>query len=233
MPVTAKLAARRRQSRERDATTTRGAILDAAERRLIEGGPDAVRLEKIATDAGVSHPAILHHFGSREGLVEAMVVNALRRFQQQILEGWPSTKEPDVEGTFERFYEVASRRGIARMLAGLILMGRDFGATNPAIFRPAAERLHMGRVRRAVREGKKAPRLEDSLFAASFLMILVLGDSLFGNRVRRAIRLRSNDSAERFRRWLIKLVERMSQGWIDASGADFISRQTRKQTKFE
>lgn len=197
--------------RPRDAASTRSAILRAAEQRLIDGGPEAIRLEKIAADAGVSHPAILHHFGSREGLVEAMVLDGLRRLQEQILEGWPSTKEPDVEGTFERFYEIASRHGVARILAGLILMGRDFGAMAPDVFRPAAERLHAGRVRRAQRDGKRMPELEDSLFAATFLVILVLGDSLFGDSVRRAIGLRSKDSAANFRRWLIKVVERMSQ----------------------
>lgn len=197
--------------RPRDAASTRSAILRAAEQRLIDGGPEAIRLEKIAADAGVSHPAILHHFGSREGLVEAMVLDGLRRLQEQILEGWPSTKEPDVEGTFERFYEIASRHGVARILAGLILMGRDFGAMAPDVFRPAAERLHAGRVRRAQRAGMRMPDLEDSLFAATFLVILVLGDSLFGDSVRRAIGLRSKDSAANFRRWLIKVVERMSQ----------------------
>lgn len=197
--------------RPRDAASTRSAILRAAEQRLIDGGPEAIRLEKIAADAGVSHPAILHHFGSREGLVEAMVLDGLRRLQEQILEGWPSTKEPDVEGTFERFYEIASRHGVARILAGLILMGRHFGAMAPDVFRPAAERLHAGRVRRAQRDGTRMPELEDSLFAATFLVILVLGDSLFGDSVRRAIGLRSKDSAANFRRWLIKVVERMSQ----------------------
>lgn len=197
--------------RPRDAASTRSAILRAAEQRLIDGGPEAIRLEKIAADAGVSHPAILHHFGSREGLVEAMVLDGLRRLQEQILEGWPSTKEPDVEGTFERFYEIASRHGVARILAGLILMGRDFGAMAPDVIRPAAERLHAGRVRRAQRDGTRMPELEDSLFAATFLVILVLGDSLFGDSVRRAIGLRSKDSAANFRRWLIKVVERMSR----------------------
>ena len=190
---------------------TRAAILDAAERRLIAGGPDAIRLEKIAADVGVSHPAILHHFKSREGLVEAMVLNGLKRFQAQVLEGWPSAKEPDIEGTFERFYEIASRRGVARMLAGLILMRRDVEALRADVLRPAAERLHAGRVRRAQRDKRAMPELEDSMFIATFLMIIVLGDSLFGTSVRRALGLHSRDSAQRFRRWLVKAVESMGR----------------------
>jgi AcrR family transcriptional regulator len=202
-------APKSRRIRRRDVAETRAAILDAAERRLIDGGPDAVRLEKIAADVGVSHPAILHHFKSREGLVEAMVLNGLKRFQSQVLEGWPSAKEPDIEGTFERFYEIASRRGVARMLAGLILMRRDFGALGPDVLRPAAERLHAGRLRRAQRDGTSSPELEDSMFIATFLTIIVLGDSLFGTSVRRALGLQSKDSTRRFRRWLVKVIEAM------------------------
>ena len=204
-------ARRSRAPRRRDLAETRAAILDAAEQRLIAGGPDAIRLEKIAADVGLSHPAILHHFKSREGLVQAMVLNGLRRFQSQILEGWPSAKEPDIEGTFARFYEIASRRGVARMLAGLILMRRDADALRPDVLRPAAERMHAGRVRRAERDGTPMPELEDSMSVAAFLMIIVLGDSLFGTSTRRALGLHSKDSAQRFRRWLVKAVESMGR----------------------
>jgi AcrR family transcriptional regulator len=190
---------------------TRAAILEAAERRLITGGPEAIRLEKIAADVGVSHQAILHHFGSRDGLVEAMVLNGLGKLQARVLAGWPSAKEPDIEGTFQRFYEIASHRGVARMLAGLILMGRDFAALGPDVLRPAAERLHAGRLRRTLRDNSDVPDLEDSMFVATFLMIIVLGDSLFGASIRRAVGLHSKDSTQRFRRWLVKVVERMGR----------------------
>jgi len=196
--------------RRRSAAETRAAILEAAERRLLGGGPEAIRLQEIAADAGISHPAILHHFGSREGLVEAMILSGIARLQAQFLEGWPSAKEPDIEGVLERFYEVASRRGVARMLAWLILSGNGNRTMKPGVFKPAAERMHAGRVRRAHNEGRRSPELEETLFAASYLFMLVLGDSLFGASVRRAIGLGSDaDSTRRFRRWLSKVVERM------------------------
>jgi len=206
VPVRDRTATRRRRS----AAETRDAILEAAERRLVDGGSEAIRLQEIAADAGISHPAILHHFGSREGLVEAMVLRGIGRLQAQFLEGWPSAKEPDVEGVLERFYDVASRREIARMLAWLILSGHSNGTMTPGVFKPAAERMHAGRVRRAQSEGRRSPELEDTLFAATHLFILVLGDSLFGPSVRRAIGLGSSgDSTRRYRRWLSKVIERM------------------------
>jgi AcrR family transcriptional regulator len=197
----------------RNASDTRTAILEAAERRLVGGGPEAIRLQEIAADVGLSHPAILHHFGSREGLVEAMVSQGITRLQAQFLEGWPSDKLPDIEGVLERFYEVASRRGVARLLAWLILSGQGNSAMKPGAMQSAAERMHEGRVRKAEKEGRSLPELEDTQFAASFLAILVLGDALYGPSVRRAMGLgASPDSTRNFRRWLLQVLERMERG---------------------
>ena len=44
-------------------------ILDAAQAAIARTGPEGLRLHDIATAAGISHPLILHHFGSRAGLV--------------------------------------------------------------------------------------------------------------------------------------------------------------------
>ena len=209
-PATAPVQDRTPVRRRRSAAETRLAILEAAQRRLLDGGPEAIRLQEIAADAGISHPAILHHFGSREGLVEAMVIRGIGKLQAQFLEGWPSAKEPDIEGVLDRFYEVASRRGIARMLAWLILSGQSNRAMTPGVFKPAAERMHAGRVRRAKSEGRRLPELHETMFAATHLFILVLGDSLFGPSVRRAIGLGSGaDSTRRYRLWLGKVIERM------------------------
>src|SRR5258708_15767917 len=55
--------------KRRTAEEARVAILDAAERRLVASGPAGIRLQEVADDVGVSHPTVLHHFGSREALV--------------------------------------------------------------------------------------------------------------------------------------------------------------------
>ena len=184
-------------------------ILEAAERRLIAGGPEAIRLQEIASDVGISHPLILHHFGSREGLIEAMVVHGFVTLQEQFLKGWPSEKEPDIAGVMERFYEIAARRGIARLLAWLTLSGQSI---KPGLLEDAANRMHAGRVRRAESLGRPLPKKEQTLFAASFLAILVLGDALFGPAVRTAMGAGPDpESTARFRKSLVKLLERMEQ----------------------
>src|SRR5262245_6032327 len=71
--------------RRRTAEQAREEILDAAEKRLRDRGPDAIRLQEIAADVGISHPAVLHHFGSREGLVGAVTERAMNKLEHELL----------------------------------------------------------------------------------------------------------------------------------------------------
>jgi AcrR family transcriptional regulator len=50
----------------------REALLDAAEHLLPERGAEALTLREVAREAGVSHGAPYHHFGSREALLAAI-----------------------------------------------------------------------------------------------------------------------------------------------------------------
>jgi len=63
----------------------RALILDAAEKTMGGEGPAALRLQDVAKEAGVSHPTILHHFGSREGLVKALHLRALEKLRTELL----------------------------------------------------------------------------------------------------------------------------------------------------
>ena len=54
------------------AEQARTAILDAAEQIVIDVGPAGLRISAVAKAAGMAHPNIIHHFGSREGLLEAL-----------------------------------------------------------------------------------------------------------------------------------------------------------------
>src|SRR5271165_6132693 len=76
----------RRPRRRRTGEDARTAILDAAEQRLVASGPAGIRLQEVAADVGLSHPTVLHHFGSREGLVEAVVARALDSLHAGLLQ---------------------------------------------------------------------------------------------------------------------------------------------------
>ncbi len=60
------------------------AILDASEALLAEVGPAGLRLSQVAKRAGMAHPNILHHFGSRDALISAVALRHSERTTQRI-----------------------------------------------------------------------------------------------------------------------------------------------------
>src|SRR5258708_31702730 len=60
------------------------AILDAAERRLHDEGPEGVRIQRIATDLGITDAAVHYHFGTREALMDALLRRIGRRLVDDI-----------------------------------------------------------------------------------------------------------------------------------------------------
>jgi len=50
----------------------RNSILDAAEQIVCKVGTAGLRISAVAKNAGMAHPNILHHFGSRDGLLSAL-----------------------------------------------------------------------------------------------------------------------------------------------------------------
>ncbi|RBP53464.1 TetR/AcrR family transcriptional regulator [Arenicella xantha] len=60
------------------------AILDAAEAIMVEVGPAGLRISAVAKKAGMAHPNIIHHFGSREGLIDAVAHRVGQRATERI-----------------------------------------------------------------------------------------------------------------------------------------------------
>lgn len=66
---------------------TTDAILDAARARVLADGPRAASVTAIAQDSGAPVGTLYHRFGSRDGLLAAVWLRALERFQARALEG--------------------------------------------------------------------------------------------------------------------------------------------------
>src|SRR5215470_455855 len=67
-----------------DDRTARAVIRDEALRLFAEHGPDAVTVRQIATAAGVSPGLVIHHFGSKDGLLEAVDAHVLAMFETML-----------------------------------------------------------------------------------------------------------------------------------------------------
>ena len=59
------------------------AVLDAAERLFAQSGPAAISLRDIATEAGVTYSLISRHFGTRDDLLEAILVRYAERWKER------------------------------------------------------------------------------------------------------------------------------------------------------
>jgi AcrR family transcriptional regulator len=196
--------------RRRPAEEARRAILDAAEKRLREGGPAGIRLQEIARDVGISHPAILHHFGSREGLMRAVIERALGALDRDLLAAFEADRAADVDANalLERAFETLGDRGHARLVAWLALSGEGEAPRGDTgrFLRRLAEATHALRPPGARRT---AAGFEDTQFAVLLAAAALFGEAIVGPQMRRSAGLAGDrDASRRFRRWLADLLLR-------------------------
>jgi AcrR family transcriptional regulator len=88
---------------------TKDKILDAAERLIGEHGYAATSLRHIIAEAGVNLAAVHYHFGSKEDLLDAVVVrkvtpvNEARIAWLELVEAEAGNRPPEVRGVLEAF----------------------------------------------------------------------------------------------------------------------------------
>jgi AcrR family transcriptional regulator len=87
----------------RDDRTARAVIRDEALRLFAAEGPSAVSLRQVAAAAGVSPGLIVHHFGSKEGLLEVVDHHVVDLFDAMMSEmtapGAPPVADPGSAGS--------------------------------------------------------------------------------------------------------------------------------------
>ncbi len=193
--------------RRRTAVEARTLILDAAENRLREVGPEGLKLQEIAQDVGVSHPAILHHFGSRQGLVQAVVARALGSLRADLfglmrehVHGPIDVHLPELLG---KAYNVLAERGHARLLAWLILSGQPIEDEEGGFVRSLATAGH-----EHLKASAEAPEFDDVLFVAMLIAFASLGAGVAGATIHTSAGLPYDQpTIDRFNRWFSRLIE--------------------------
>lgn len=189
----------------RSAEEARRYILDAAERRLLELGPDGIRLQQIAADVGISHPAVLHHFGSREGLVEAVVTRAFNNLESELISSIAAAQPGGDRAIFdaiEQTFTLLVDKGHGRLLSWLLLAGHQLD-TRASQLRALAELVHLKRLEAC--PGTLIP-FEDSLFRIMLVTLSILGESVAGPTLRSSLGVGDELASERFRVWISTLL---------------------------
>ncbi len=175
---------------------------------LSKAGPDAIRLQEVARRVGVSHPTVLHHFGSREALVEAVVDRSMASLQGELLTTlrMRDIGEPQVVELIERVSRTLGKPENARVFAWLLLSGHADNPNGNRQLRAIAEAAHSLRVRERA-PGSPEPEFQDTLLSILLVALALFGEALAGDTLRASAGLpQSARSARRFREWLAKLV---------------------------
>jgi AcrR family transcriptional regulator len=115
------------------ARTPRTAWIDAGLRALSAGGPDAVRVEPLARELGVTKGSFYWHFGDRDGLLDAMLDTWEHVVIDDVIER-VDAGGGDARARLRRLFAVAGRR---RDLFDVELAVRDWARRD----RSAARRL--------------------------------------------------------------------------------------------
>lgn len=206
----AKSARAKPKRQRRTSEVAQEQILDAAEKRFGTAGAGGIRLQQLAADIGVSHSTILHHFGSREALVEAVVNRALDGLQQKLVAAFSGEAfgPADGQAIFRQVMATLGDRGHARSMAWLALEGRNSGDPTQML-RALAELMHSRRVEIT---GRAVP-LEDTLFVALLGALALFAEGVLGDGMFDSAGLSADGAARaRFHDWFLRLIDQHLHG---------------------
>lgn len=192
----------------RTAEEARADILDAAQAAFEQGGPEAVRLKPIAEASGVTHSGVLYHFGSREGLLEALFQRAALVLREDVLAAvggaWAGGRIDPGDLLTEIYARVADPQR-ATLLAYLLAHGRDpFPAANEQGLKRIAQGLSAF-ASGFMKEGKLSS--DDAAFGLELITLVMFGDLLVGDHVRARLRdTPVEEQRERFQKRFAELL---------------------------
>lgn len=193
--------------RRRDAASARAAILDAAERRLVMTGPAGIRLQEVAADVGVSHPTVLHHFGSREALVKEVIERSIEALHAELVASIQASsgEASQLEAILEAVSRALSAGGHGRVLMWLALEGNPASSAGVRLS-DVVDAVQAMRTKKLGEE--RAPPREDSAHLVVLAGLALLSLSVLGPTILGESGLPQDDAAvARFRAWLARVMK--------------------------
>ena len=181
----------------------RSLILDAAEACMAKAGPAGLRLQEVAEAAGVSHPTILHHFESRDGLIRAVHQRSLAQLRDTLTQAMTNAGASiqPVAATFAAF-----REGLAQRMLWILQSGPPPAGGALPIFEEMVDHLHAIRVRLA--KPGEAVALEDTRAMVHLTVVAAFGEAVIGQRLRRSPSPEADaEGAARFADWFARLLD--------------------------
>lgn len=193
--------------RRRSPEVARAEALVAARRLLLEDGPEAVTLKAVASAIGMSHPNLIHRFGSASGLQSALMADLVSELGAAIrtaAEEWRTSGAGGPSGLMEPVFKAFAEQGAGRLAAWIALSG---DLTHLAPVHAALNEL-TGTLAEAFGD---APEVRRNLTHAVFLTTLVaFGDAVIGPPLREMLKLKTEAARDDFSEMLFGWVQRRS-----------------------
>lgn len=192
----------------------RAAILDAAEKLMTQVGPAGIRISNVATEAGMAHPNVIHHFGSREGLIEAVSERVGKRATERITEAIRKAAAASPEDKHQALTEVLDTAFLGdegRLHAWLHMSGFESSMdANMARILEVSQEL-----RRTVDAG--ADPVNTNRLVVLITLALV-GEVVYGPGISKALGFSENSDGRHssFRSWLASIVMGLSDEVLDS-----------------
>jgi len=171
---------------------SRDAALEAARALLLEDGPQAVTLKAVAARVGRTHANLLHHFGSADGLQQALIERMAAAIVATIRDAVRRSRaERDPAELVDVVFDAFGAGGAGALASWMILTG------NRDALDPVLTAIH-DLVEELARDEERpdAPIRDETLQ----LVLAALGDALLGAAMARALELprgRARDLAGR------------------------------------
>ena len=179
----------------------RTTILDAAEKLLLEEGLSGLKLAKVAQVVGISHPGVLHHFGSADGLLTAIHQRISLNLRQSILDAIANPEADPGSNQIGQILEKLGDHRTGQLLACLVAAGLDpFPPVEEKGMKQVIERVHA-----SVENAGKS--YEETEFAVQLALLAMIGDAILGKNVRTRMDVPNVDEATtKFRQNLQQLL---------------------------
>lgn len=191
----------------------RTAIMDAAEQIMTDVGPAGLRISAVAKAAGMAHPNIIHHFGSREGLIEAVSMRLGSRATYRITQSIKKAAETSADKKYEALTNVLDNvflEGEGRLSAWLHMSGVE-NSMDENMRRILAVSQEL---RRSVDSGAKAVNTNRLVV---LITLALLGEVVYGPGISDSLGFSDDtEGPNNFREWLASIVLGLNDNVIDS-----------------
>ncbi len=193
------------------------AILDAAEELMVEVGPAGLRLSAVAKKAGMAHPNIIHHFGSRDGLINALAERVGLRATERISNAIKNATEaaPEDKATaMTQVLDTAYPGDEGKAAVWLHLSGAE--SSLKSNMEQIVELSHS--LRQTI---DSDANLDNTNRLVMLVTLALVGEVVSGPSIKGALGFGNNDNSRaHFRRWLTEILLNISDDQLNTSLSD-------------